>query len=243
MKKYLKMKSLCILCLGSFVLLATNEPISACAATQSKIGCVADYDEMYAEIDQLIEGVDKEELLQDAMNDAVDEQVSMKLEQSMVADVEFIPVEGEENIAFDIHQTVQKVGEITNSNGETSALYVAAAVATEPKLEMNFNEKYGIVAHVFVYWIDNLGVNNELYSIEVWWDVNGQAVRNRSVEYGVMDVLGYVFTDSETISININDYSKNVSGKYYGFVVGCSSSIEVVDQGTVKCTMHSSFLP
>ncbi|MCD7836218.1 MAG: hypothetical protein LUG83_06160 [Lachnospiraceae bacterium] len=95
--------------------------------------------------------------MQDAANDIIDEQVPLELNQSMIADVDFISSSDLDDTTFDIHKTVQKVDDITYGNGETATLYVSAAVATETTLDKGFTEENGIVAHIFVYWIDNLG--------------------------------------------------------------------------------------
>lgn len=212
------------------------------AATESCLNSVDTITNVSVEANKLIAEVDEDKLLQDAVNDVVDEQVPLNLNQQTIATLEFTPFDSDEQISFDVHQTIQKVGDIVNNNGETATLYVAAAVATDDKsLDKGFNQEHGITAHVFVYWIDNLGTNNELYSISVWWDLGDVQVKNRSVTYGVMNFLGTSFTNSNTISISVNDYQKDVFGTYYGFVLGCRSSIEVINKGTVTCTVHSTF--
>ncbi len=218
-------------------------PSEVYANTESFASSEMISNETMIEIERLINEVDNDQLFQDALNEVIDTQVPLEISQNITASVEFTPVNGEEKIAFDVYKTVQKVGEVTNSEGEISSLYVAAAVATDTKMDNGYNKKYGVEAYTYLYWIDNLGTNNELYAAQASWDTHGYGVSDRSVQYGVMDSLGLTFTaDSNKVFINTNSYYNEVSGTYYGFVLGCKSSIYVTNLGTVTCSVHSGIL-
>lgn len=190
-------------------------------------------------IDRLIEAVDEQMLCKDALNGVIDDQVPIEISQNITAEVEFIPNDNADEIQFEVYKTVQKVGNVINSAGETVNLYVAGAVVTDTTTDGRHQNKYDVDAYVYIYWIDNLGTNNELYAVSASWETNGKIVSNRLAEYGVKDVLGITFTESDIACISSDNFYQEVPGTYYGFVLGCTSSIDVVNQGTLKCSVHS----
>lgn len=172
----------------------------------------------------------------------IDERVEMEMSPNLTAIIDFTPAGGVEEIDFEVHSTIQKVGEFRNENGEQSILYVTAVVATDPKMDNGYNEKHGVEAYIYLYWIDNLGINNELYSVSVSWNTHGKAVSDRKAKYGVMNFTTLFFEASTDVSISGASYYKVVHGEYTGFVLGCTSSIYVTNLGTVTCIASSGIL-
>lgn len=224
--------TLCLVCANS---------IQVHAAENESFVLETAQDTMYQEVDKMIEELDKKALLQDAIKGIVDERVPAELSANVNASVEFIPADGKEDIDFDVHSTVKKVGDIFNEDGKSATLYVAVAAATDPKIESGHTGKHGIDAYVYVYWIDKLGTDNELYAISAQWDTKDKEVSDRNATYGVMNASTLFFNESTNVSISNNNYYKVVHGTYTGFVLGCKSSIKVTNLGTVTCTVHSRF--
>lgn len=233
-KKYSKKKTLALAI--TLILMCSNSmQVHAAEKECSKSN------RMYCEVDKLIAEVDKYALIQDAKNEIMDERVSADLLSNVTATVDFTPIEGVEGIDFNIYSTVQKVGDFVNDKGETSTLYVTAAAAIEPTIDRGYNKKYDVEAYIYIYWIDNLGTNNELYAISVSWNPHGLEVSNRTATYGVVNITTLFYDESTDISIYQNDYYKNVHGEYTGFILGCSSSIYVTNLGTVTCYAQTTF--
>lgn len=94
--------------------------------------------------DALIAEVDTDSLLADAVTGTVDYSVPLSVRESIIASAEFTPVSGisKNEIKLEVSSTVQKVGEITRNNGETSNLYVAVAAAVEPKEDWEYTGQH-----------------------------------------------------------------------------------------------------
>lgn len=224
--------TLCLVCANSIQVHAAENESFASETAQ---------DTMYQEVDKMIAELDKNALIQDAINGVVDERVPAEFSTNVNASVDFIPADGRADMDFDVYSTVQKVGDILNEEGKSATLYVAVAAATEPKTEAGHTGKHGIDAYVYVYWIDKLGTDNELYAISAQWDTKDKDVSDRKATYGVMKASTFSFSKSTSVSISDDDYYEVVHGTYTGFILGCKSSINVTNLGTVTCSVHSRF--
>lgn len=240
-----------ILSLMLAAIVSVISPITAFAAEMNasikQVVGDAEYDDRginTSEVDNLIEAVDMEMLIENALNEVQDVRVSDSDRQSMVASAEFVPAGNEEVIDIKLKQTVQKIGETTKSNGEIADVYVTAAVASDikTKVDNGYRKLYDVEAYVYIYWVDNLGTENELYKVAASWDTHGKSVRNRKITYGITDPTGFIFLKSTEEDVSGTSYNKVVHGEYTALVVGAKSSIEVVNDGTLNCYVHNSAL-
>lgn len=193
---------------------------------------------------EIIASIDEDVLLIDALNDVVDYDVPESIREGVVGEAIFVPAEGvsEDDYVITAHTTVQKVGEIMQRSGETSNMYVAV-VATEVKEDWNMNYDTGVRAWAFVYWIDNLGTNNELYSAKGTWDPGDAVVSNRVVKYGVSDPTGLMWLEGPTVQTTTENIAEFVDpGVYYGYKLKCQALIDIANIGTLTASVTSHWL-
>lgn len=192
--------------------------------------------------DTLIVSVDETALLEAALSNQVDYSVPADIRESIVAEASFQPVNGVEQseIELEVTSTVKKLGEIARNDGSSSNLYVAVAAATEEKQDSQYVGQHGIKAWAIVYWIDNLGTNNELYGAAGKWDPKDKVVENRQVSYGTTDIFWLLWLDGPTVKYPTDNwaYYKDPSS-YTGYVLRCQTKIDVVNVGTVTCNVAS----
>lgn len=194
--------------------------------------------------DSLIASVDKDSLMLDAMENAIDYSVPISIRESIVASADFSPMPGvaQDAIELEVNSTVQKIGEIVCKNGDISNMYVAA-VATEPKEDWAYTGQHEIKAWAYVYWIDNQGANNELYAAAAEWLTLDVVVNNRQVRYGTSDIAGLFWIDSPTVKYPTDNYRKYIDPRTYsGLTLRCQTKIDVVNVGTVTCNVISGIL-
>lgn len=186
----------------------------------------------------IIDKVDESALMLDAMENVIDESVPISVREQIEACVEFIPADGDiqDAVDIDVNYTVQKVGEVMH-NGESLNMYVAAAT-TETKEDSAWWQESGVWIRVCVYWIDNLGPSNQLVSAEAWWDPGDVAVKNRKVQYGVVDLTGTIMLDCTT-DYPTENHACYENLNYVALCVGCKASIEVINVGTVSCSVKN----
>ena len=108
------------------------------------------------------------------------------------------------------------------------------------KADDHFTLQYGIKAWAYVYWIDNPGMDNELYAAQGSWDPQGKVVSNRQVRYGTTDIFWQLWLDGPTVKYptSNNAYYEDPSS-YTGYVLRCQTKIDVVNIGTVTCNVAS----
>lgn len=218
-------------------------PIPAYAATV----VAAEEASIRQQVDLLISSVDEEKLRADALANVVDDSVPASIRNSVVADASFLPAdtlsrESAREIPMNVSTTVQKVGEVYQRSGDALNLYVAVAAAS-PKEDWDYEFDKGIKAWAFVYWIDNSGTNNELYGAAGQWNAQGLVLDNRQVWYGQTDIFFSSWVNGVTIQFPMDDYEYYEDpGVYYGFVLGCQTRVDVVNVGTVKCSVTSGLL-
>lgn len=192
--------------------------------------------------DTLIASVDETALLEAALSNQVDYSVPADIRESIVAEASFQPVNGVEQseVELEVTSTVKKLGEIARNDGSSSNLYVAVAAATEEKQDSQYVGQHGIKAWAIVYWIDNLGMNNELYGAAGKWDPKDKVVENRQVSYGTTDIFWLLWLDGPTVKYPTDNwaYYKDPSS-YTGYVLRCQTKIDVVNVGTVTCNVAS----
>lgn len=195
----------------------------------------------------LIADVDEVQLKADALANVVDYSVPAEIRNSVIAKASFQPTSTlsrgvAEEIPLDVTTTVKKVGEVYRQNGDELNLYVAVA-AVSPKEDSSSKSEHGIKAWALIYWIDNLGMNNELYGAAGQWDPQGKVVENRQVWYGHTDIFFLKWVDGVTVQFPTENWAYYEDpGKYSGFVLGCETRIDVVNLGTVRCSVTSGIL-
>lgn len=192
--------------------------------------------------DALISTIDENSLLEAALANEVDYSVPLEIRNSVIADASFQPLNGvdENEIELNVTSTVRKVGEVIRDNGTPSNLYVAVAAATEVKVDDQFAGQHGIKAWAYVYWIDNPGMDNELYAAAGSWDPQGKVVSNRQVRYGTTDIFWLLWLDGPTVKYPTSDWAYYEDPSVYtGYVLRCQTKIDVVNIGTVTCNVAS----
>lgn len=177
--------------------------------------------------------VDKEALKRDALNNVVDISVPESVRDSVYFGAEItVDDPAYENMyeIGEIYSTVQKVSEIDYGDGKVGTVYVATT-ATEIKSDYGFGDNLGAKAWTTVYWIDNLGVDNELYAVEASWDTSNCTYEtgNKFIEYGTVLLGSRVFLDSTVVSVADSETSQYIDcqGEYSGFSFGCMSQMDV----------------
>ena len=194
--------------------------------------------------DSLIASIDESSLMLDAVENVVDYSVPLSIRESIVTSAKFTPLAGvdKDEIELEVNSTVQKIGEIVNKNGNISNMYVAVVAASETKEDWDYTKKHGIEAWAYVYWIDNLGTNNQLSAAGAKWKPKDKIVNNRQVKYGTSDPTGLFWLSGPTVKYTTeNDYYIEDSS-YSGLTLRCETKIDVVNMGTVTCNVTSGFL-
>ena len=97
----------------------------------------------------------------------------------------------------DVDMTVRQLS--SRSLGTT---YVATYVARANKTDSDTTEKDGVIATATVTWNDILGTTNELISVSGGWDVNGDSLTGRKVEYGSKSLTGETNPHSQKVYSN-----------------------------------------
>lgn len=199
------------------------------------------------QVTALISAVDEVQLKNDALANVIDYSVPAEIRNSVAAQASFQPFasEGKEpakEIPLDVTKTVQKVGTVYRRTGEELNLYVAVA-AVSPKEDWDWEFAHGIKSWAFIYWIDHQGMNNELYGAAGQWDPQGKVIDNRQVWWGQTDIFFLNWVNGVTVGFPIDDYEYfEDPGHYFGFVLGCQTRVDVVNLGTVKCSVTSGLL-
>lgn len=192
----------------------------------------------------IIEGIDEEALLMDALDDVIDYSVPEEIRESIIADATFMPAEGvsQDEVEVEVHSTVQKVGEVLRRSGDVSNMYVSV-VSAEIKEDSWMTLESGVRAWAIVCWIDNFGFDNVLYSAKASWDPGNKSIQNRVVKYGVTGAMGLTWTDGPTIQYpteNIVEYVVD-EGTYVGYKLKCQTEVEIVNVGILTCSSTSGW--
>ena len=190
----------------------------------------------------LVNSMNEKELLRATLNDVVDESIPLSVSEVAMGQVEFIPVEGvsQEDVEIETHYTVQRVGVVLTRSGTSSNVYVASVTASL-KQEYSTNSKNDIQAWAFVIWIDNLGFDNEFVRAEAIWNYNeGAVLSDRIVEYGTINAL-LSWVEGPIVDYPEDDYNRYDVGMV-GYKFRCSTSIDIANVGTLRCTAVSTVL-
>lgn len=192
---------------------------------------------------EILSSIDEESLMLDAMNNVVDDEVPQSIKDGVIVDSIFTPVNGvsQDDVEITVNTTLQKVGEVRSRSGVTSNVYVAAA-EFEVKEDVHMSSKSGVKAWAFIYWVDNQGIENELYAAAAQWDPGDYAISDRVVEYGVCDLTGLSWNDGPTTKYPTDNYPQYFDyGKYTGFKFKCQTEVNIVNIGTLKAFVTSSW--
>lgn len=202
---------------------------------------VAETNSMQLQIQALVNSMNEDELLRLTLNDEVDESVPQSVMGELLGEVEFIPVEGvsQDDVEIETHYTVQRVGEVLTRSGDSSNVYVTS-VAAELKESRGTNSNSGVKAWAYVIWIDNFGLENEFVRAEAIWNCEeGAVVSNRKVEYGKINAL-HMWVEDPIVQYPDDDYDNKYDVGIIGYKFKCSTSIDIANVGTLKCTAKST---
>ena len=200
------------------------------------------------QIEAVIQSISENDLKLDALNNVIDPTVPASIRNSFRFETEIMVEDPTYENPYEIGEicsTVQKVGEINYGNGKIGTMYVATA-GTEIKEDNGFNSNLSAKAWTTVYWIDNLGVNNELYAVDASWDTSKCTYEtgNKFIRYGTVALGTRVFLDSTTVEVpDSKDYKYiNCEGEYTGFSFACMSQMDVGPSPVkVTCCAITSF--
>lgn len=201
----------------------------------------------------LIDQIDQDSLMQDALDNVVDTSVPSTIRDSVFANASLTPFEKTESRATDnysvndnidneieleVNKTVQKVGEVQDTDGEILNVYAAAA-ATEVKEDSNYGSKNGVKAWAYVYWIDNFGINNQLEGAAALWQPGSTVVDNREVSFGTSTPNGLKWLSGPTTWYPTIDSIKYLDNSYTGLTLQCKTKIDIVNVGTLTVAVRS----
>lgn len=222
------------------ILMATT--ILGALPTYANVSTINEARSIQFQADSLIDAVDENTLMLDAMKNVIDDSVPLSVRESIVASADFSPMVGvtRDKMELEVNSTVQKVGEIIDKNGDIANMYVAAVATSDPKETWHTKDQHGIKAWAMVYWIDNLGTNNQLYAAGANWDPKGKAVKNREMRYGKTDPIGLTWIGESTYKYPTVNDPYYLDSSYSGLAFRCQAKIEVVNVGTVTCSVVSS---
>lgn len=185
------------------------------------------------QIEAAIRSIDESELRRDALNNVVDPTVPESVRNSfkVIAElnVEDPTYENPYEIG-EVYSTVKRVGEIDCGNGKTGTMYVATS-AVEVKEDNGFGSNLGAKVWSSVYWIDNLGVDNELYAVDATWDASNSNYETgeKTIRYGKVALSTMVFLDSTLVEVpdSVTDKYIYCHGEYTGYSFACKAQMRV----------------
>lgn len=153
------------------------------------------------------------------------------------AEAVYVDLDGNETL-LDVDVTVQSVGTLSRSIGG-GTLYAARVNTTK---ESDSKVGNNIAAEANLYWIDNLGMSNELYSVDGSWSpINGNTlnVLTAKVTYGV---FSYSIPTSNCLNMAPKATSFYYSGtsSMVGFTLGVQTTISG-NNGSLTLTVTSKF--
>lgn len=133
--------------------------------------------------------------------------------------------ENENEIPLAVDLTVRKINTprlFSFDRKSQGTLYALTAVASNTKAKSGSDDlnKNGIVASAYltVYWIDNLGSNNELTKIEGSWEVESGTWIEGSCKYGSSEIK---IVDSKSVpqefTWNVSYKNKKLSATSFGY--------------------------
>lgn len=109
-------------------------------------------------------------------------------------------------------------------------MYVASA-AVEIKEDTGYGDNLGAKVWSTVYWIDNLGADNELCAVDARWDTSDcdYATSNKTMRYGEVVVGTRLFLDSTIEYVPDSATYKYIDceGEYTGLSFGCMAQMRV----------------
>lgn len=185
------------------------------------------------QVESAIQSIDEVELRRDTLNNVVDYSVPASIRNNFRVEAELTvddPTYENPYEIGDVYSTVKRVGEIDYGNGETGTMYVASA-AVDVNIDGGFGSNLGAKVWSTVYWIDNFGINNELYAVSAEWDASGTtyATSDKIIRYGPVALGSRIFLDSTIEDVPYSETYKYIDcyGEYTGFSFACMAQMRV----------------
>lgn len=146
--------------------------------------------------------------------------------EEMLNLIEVTSTDEEGNIEeLDVYMTVKEIGHVMQ-NGEIGTFYMLSAFAST-KDDSGTASYSKTTAQGTVFWIDNPGVNNELFGVSGSWTTNGDSLSDRRVEYGADNDWSKIKTKYPTS--NTYAYTEK-AGSIMGLLLHLTSYITVNGQ-------------
>ncbi len=160
------------------------------------------------------------------------------------ADAGFIDPNVENRILKSIHisapaekavtYTVKKMGKVYDRSISCGDLYTLTATS-KTKVTSDTTDQDNVHAYLSITWIDNLGVNNELVSVQGGWSTE-RSLYDRTVMFGVDDYTRTEYPTSNSFSypnIGLNGYRMHavstVQSRGYKPVISVMIATDVLD--------------